>query len=79
MYDTNKTRRENQLAMSHALALNVSYVVQQSVLSLDPPLNYLLFIFGNTCYCELFLGSSQVLFDLGDPQHHKLHRTNYCV
>ena len=41
MYDTDKTRRGNQPALSHALALNVSYVVQQSVLFLDPPLQVL--------------------------------------
>ena len=38
MYDTDKTSRGNQPAFSHALVLNVSYVVQQSVLFLDPPL-----------------------------------------
>ena len=31
MYDTDKTRRGNQPALSHALALNISYVVQQSI------------------------------------------------
>ena len=39
MYNTDKTRRGNQPALSHALALTVSYVVQQSVLFLDPPLH----------------------------------------
>ena len=55
MYDTDKTRRGNQPALNHALALNISYVVQQSVLFLDPPL-----AFGGTLFTYYFSAHAQI-------------------
>ena len=65
MYDTDKTWRGNQPALSHALALNISYVVQQSVLFLDPPLVlFKLFGWGFIQGESLFDGVPIKLFDI---------------